>query len=118
MAGIVRREINIPSSGIVVTGASGKRIRVLAAAIAVNNGVATWKFQSSPNSVTGTDEEYTGAADLTGNIYLASGSTSTGDIVLPYNPEGWLETRESDDLGISLSGSGLGGCIVCQMIDA
>lgn len=121
MSNIIRREINLPSTGTIVTGVSGKKTRVLALFAAVNDGVSTWKFQSNPQTATGTDEEFTGAQDLTGNVYLASSATTTGLFVLPYNPAGWFECRESDDLlgfQVGSSGAGIGGSIVCELVDS
>lgn len=121
MSSIIRREINLPTTGTVVTGVSGKKIRVLALFAAVNNGVSTWKFQSNPQTATGPDEEFQGAQDLTGNVYLASSATDTGLFVLPYNPNGWFECRESDDLlgfQVGSTGAGIGGSIICDLVDS
>lgn len=121
MSNIIRREINLPTTGTIVTGVSGKKIRVLSLFVAVNNGSSTWKFQSNPQTATGPDEEFSGAQDLTGNVYLASGGSESGLFVLPYNPAGWFECRESDDLlgfQVAATGAGVGGAIVCEMVDS
>jgi hypothetical protein len=94
-----------------VAGTSGKKIRVLAFSLDSNDGSATWKFQTS-----------TGAARLTGNLFLSSGvagsSTATGSAVFPYSPIGWFETLAGDDLDlIQVAGTaGIGGCLVYELV--
>ena len=104
--------VNVGASATpLIAGTSGKKIRVLSALLDVNDGMATWKFQSS-----------TGPADLTGNLFLSSGpdpdSTATGALVLPHSPTGWFETLAGDDLNLVLLAgtAGIGGCLVYELV--
>lgn len=102
--------LDFSSSGTVVSGVAGYKIRVLSATMDANNGSVTTYFTSS-----------TGPTQLIGNLFLSSGTpgeaTATGDITLPYSPIGWFETAEGDNLDIVLEGeAGVGGCIVYELV--
>lgn len=73
----------------ILAAVTGKRIRLIAAALTVA-GAVNAKWQSST------------AGDLSG-VYVLSAS---GDgIVLPYNPAGWVETVAGEALELNLSGA-------------
>jgi hypothetical protein len=94
------------SSAVVVSGVTGKKIRVINCILDVNNGSDTFKWQSK-NGATFTD--------ITGNLWLSSGpdpgSTATGALVLPDSEVGWFETNAGEDLYLLFNGGGNGaGC--------
>ena len=58
-------------------------------------------------------EDGAGGTALTGQMELAA----NGGFVLPYNPEGWLETGSGNLLNLELSGAvSVDGCLVYQEI--
>ncbi len=78
----------------IVAAVTGRRIRVLAAAISVASAVNI-KFTSSTTS------------DLTKLFYLTSGDLN---ITLPYNPFGWFQTVAGELLGCNISGTVVTNC--------
>lgn len=82
-----------------IAAVTGKKIRVVAAALTVSTA-GTVTFESS-----------TGGPSLTGAIHLAVGMP----FVLPYNANGWFETAEGALLNAILSAtSGLAGVVHYQ----
>lgn len=90
-----------------IPGVAGQRIRVTAMFAVINNGSATWKFQSSG-----------GPTELTSNLYFDS-AAGIGPLVLPPNPQGWFETLVGEGLNqILVSGSaGLAGVIEYELVN-
>lgn len=104
--------VNLASSGTLVSGTSGKKIRVLSVVLDANNGSVTTYFTSS-----------TGPTRLAGNMFLSSGpdtgASATGQLTLPYSPIGWCETAVGDDLNLVLEsdeGTGVGGLLVYELV--
>ncbi len=81
--------ITASSSGntAVVSGVSGKKIRVIAFTL-VSNGTVNVKWQSN-------------TTDLTGLSYFIA---NTGEVDGP-NEYGWMQTAAGEDLNINLSGN-------------
>jgi hypothetical protein len=80
--------INASSSGVVIAGVPGLRIRVIAMDLVTNNAV-TIQWQTS-----------TGPATISGPQSFAA----NGGIVRPFNQAGWFQTLVGDSLNITLSG--------------
>lgn len=81
-----------------VAAVTGQKLRVLAAILHAN-GAVNVNLQAHTN--TGTK---------TGLFYFAAAG---GNLVLPFNPEGWFDTPNGDALDINLSGNvAVGGQLV------
>lgn len=94
--GILYADINLSTSGTLVTGVSGKKIVVLSVSLVAESAVNA-TFQTS-----------TGSTDIGGPYYCAA----NGGIVLPFNAGGWFQTNVGDSLLLNLSGSvSVGGSI-------
>ena len=82
--------IDTASSGdnTLVAAVSGKKVRVLALFVVASGGANTLRLESSA-----------GGTALTGQMDLADGD----QLVLPMNPEGWMETVAGELLNLELS---------------
>jgi hypothetical protein len=73
----------------IVAAVTGKKIRVTALFAVASGGANTLRFESG-----------TGGTALTGQFSLAA---TTGQVVLPFNPNGWFETLAGGLLNLELS---------------
>lgn len=85
---IKRAVISHGSSGsnTIVSGVSGKRIRVMGVAIVVGGSVGV-EFRSGGTGITG-QMSFSGSGD---------------GMVMGYNPLGWFETEQGESLNMQLS---------------
>lgn len=99
--------VAVASSGdnSVVTGVTGKKVRVLGGHLTMVGTAVTIQFKSDTGG---------GATALTGAMAVAQ----NGSIPLPFNPFGHFETAKAKDLNISLSGAqSVTGFLVYQLVD-
>lgn len=86
-----------------VAAVTGKQIRLLSFFLDASGGANSVKFQSGA-----------GGTDLCGGLDIGS----DGQIMLPHNPAGWVQTATGELLNLALtSGTEVDGMLTYQEID-
>lgn len=91
VVGPVRRAVVAASTGgnnTLVAAVAGKVIRVLALVLVASGGANTVRLESDADG-----------SPLSGQMDLAA----DGQLILPYNPAGWVETVAGELLNLELS---------------
>jgi len=96
--------VQAAGTGAIVSAVTGKKIRVLALFVAQEKGAAS--------VVTFKD----GTTAISGDIIIAV--QNDGQIVLPYNPAGWMETSAGAALQVTVADGAIAGLIVYDEIAA
>ena len=96
--------VDAASSGdnTLVAAVAGKRIRVLSLFL-VASGAVTVAFESSASGTA-----------LTGDMNVGA----NGNVVMPFNPEGWFQTVAGELLNMELGGAtSVDGCLTYVLVD-
>lgn len=96
---VQRAAVSVSAAGgnVLVAAIAGKKIRVVAAFLVASGGANNVKLESQ-----------SGGTALTGVMNLAA----NGQLPIPYNPEGWVETVAGEALSLNLSAATLVGGVV------